>query len=193
MRQTPLVLAALAALSLASAALAQTPSATTKNETNQSNNAAQAAAGVGTNSTPGTLPKTDEDFLKETAQGSLYELALAKAAAEKAASPTIKQFAQTLIADHEKLNAGLMHLAQVKNVQLPTTMKPGDQVRLDKMRGLDGAQFDQAFKVEIARVNDEDKQTEAKELATTQDNDVKAFTGQMQAADTAHEQISKSL
>ena len=120
-------------------------------------------------------------------------MALATAAAEKASNPAVKQFAQTLIADHEKLNGGLMHLAQIKNVQLPTTMKPGDQVRLDKMKGLEGAQFDQAFKVEIARINDEDKQTEAKEVASTQDNDVKAFTGQMQAADTAHEQMSKSL
>ena len=189
MRKTPLLITL--SLCLAAPALAQSP--VQSNEAKQSDTAAQAAAGVGAHSTPGTLPKADEEFLKETAQGSIYELALARVAAEKGAKPEVKRFAQTLITDHEQLNTGLQHLAQIKNVQLPTTMKPGDQVRLDKMKGLDGAQFDQAFKAEMARINDEDKQTEAKELATTQDNDVKAFTGQMQAADTAHEQMSKSL
>lgn len=192
MRKTIIMLPALAVLYSASA-FAQSLPAAQADQKNQADTASQAAAGVGTHSTPGTLSPTDAKFLQDTAQGAAYELALAQMALQKASKPDVKQFAQTIVNDHEQLNTGLQHLAQVKGVQLPTGMSKDDQSRLDRMKSRSGSAFDHAFTTEMARINSHDKHDLDHEIGETHDNDVKAFAQQMQVADANHQKLSQHL
>ena len=168
---------------LTGAASAQSPAGARANETGAANTAAQVGQGVGEHSTPGSLSQTDQSFLKDSAQGANYELALANLAKQKASKPDIRLYAQTLVTDHDKL----------KGVQLPTGMSKDDQSKLDHMKSLSGSAFDHAFTTEEARINAQDKEVEEKEIGSTQDNDVKAFVQQMQVADANHQKMSQGL
>ena len=184
---------AVMALCMTGAAMAQSPAGARAHETGAANTAAQVGQGVGEHSTPGTLSQTDQAFLKDSAQGANYELALANLAKQKASKPDVRLYAQTLVTDHDKLNAGLTHLAQQKGVQLPSGMSKDNQSKLNHMKSLSGSAFDHAFTTEEARINAQDKEVEEREIGATQDNDVKAFVQQMQVADANHQKMSQGL
>ena len=189
MRLSPCLVPALGALLLATGAQAQS------NPAGQANSATHAATQTATESqhNGGTLSSTDKKFLSDVAQGAKYELALAKLAEQKATKPDIKHYAQTVINDHEQLNSSLHQLAQKKDVQLPTQMTQQQQTEVNRLKGLSGTAFDQAYQTETRRINSQDKAELQKEINSTQNSDVKTFAQQMQQADAKHQQMAQTL
>jgi len=130
----------------------------------------------GVNSVLGVSPST-QDFVKQAAMGDMLEIETGKLAQLKASDPMIKQFGNQLITDHQKTTDELKALAgsgKVK-VDLPTAMDSSHQGKLDKLKGLSGADFDKEF---------EDMQRSAHKDATSlferyakggENNDLKAF------------------
>jgi predicted outer membrane protein len=57
-------------------------------------------------------------FLRKAAKGSEKEVALAQLAQQRSSNPQVKQYAQMLVADHEKMNQQLEQLAQKKGVEI---------------------------------------------------------------------------
>jgi putative membrane protein len=130
----------------------------------------------GVNSVLGVSPST-QDFVTQAAMGDMLEIETGKLAQLKASDPMLKQFANQLITDHQKTTDELKALAasgKVK-VDLPTAMDRSHQGKLDKLKGLSGADFDKEF---------EDMQRSAHKDATSlferyakggENNDLKAF------------------
>ena len=133
-----------------------------------------------------TITKKDKKYLVSDAQGAMYELALAKAGADKATDPKVRQYAQMLVDDHDRFNAALIQLGQEEGVTLPTTMTAKDQARLTRVTALSGAAFDKAFVKEAVRINKQDAKESEKESAQTEDTKITQFIQQFVDVDKKH-------
>lgn len=100
---------------------------------------------TGVNSVLGIAPKT-EDFVAEAATSDMFEIESSKLALEKSDDAT-KAFAQQMITDHEKTTADLKGLVASRKVQvaLPTAMTSSQQDELNKLKGLQGADFTKEY------------------------------------------------
>jgi len=62
-------------------------------------------------------------FLTDAAKSGVKEVKIGKMALEKAQNPAVKQFAQTVVNDHSRVNQQLLQLATRKGVTLPTDVQ----------------------------------------------------------------------
>jgi putative membrane protein len=101
---------------------------------------------TGVNSTLGVAPKT-EDFVKQVAISDMFEIESSKLAQQKASGAPVKSFASQMQKDHAKTTTelkGLVSGGKVK-VPLPTAMDDSHKSKLDKLKGLNGADFDKQY------------------------------------------------
>jgi putative membrane protein len=100
---------------------------------------------TGVNSVLGITPAT-ADFVKEAASSDMFEIQSSQLAAERADAPT-KVFAAQMIADHQKTTAELKTMVSAGTVkaEIPTAMLPSHQSMIDKLKGLNGADFTKRY------------------------------------------------
>lgn len=79
------------------------------------------------------------------AEGGMAEVAFARLAADRAGRDEVRDFAQTMIEDHEKANARLQSLAEAAGIPLPDGLNADHQAMLDKLEALSGDDFDRAY------------------------------------------------
>ena len=145
-------------------------SSTTGSMSNTVGNAANSISNsVGSMTTP-----SPESFLSDTAEGGMTEVELGKMAQTKSKNPDIKKFGQMLVEDHSKANAEVKSLAAKKNINLPTGMG-SHQSTYDKLKGLNGDDFDKEFVEDMVDDHEKDVSTFQKESQNSSDPDVKAF------------------
>jgi putative membrane protein len=65
-----------------------------------------------------TLKHTDRNFIEKAAELGREEVEVSRIAAEKAANPDVKHFAQMMVDDHTQANQQLMSIASARNVKL---------------------------------------------------------------------------
>lgn len=118
--------------------------------------------------------KSDEQFITRAAQGGLMEVEVGKLAQEKGSSNEVKEYGKKLEQDHAKANEQLKHLAETKNVPMPTDMG-AEKAALDKLRALSGDQFDKAFLKMAVKDHKKDISAFQKESTDAMDSDVKEF------------------
>ncbi len=128
------------------------------------------------------LTSVDRTFLISDAQGSVSDLAHGEAGIERASTNELRQFAIQIVEDHSRLNTQLYQLAQKKGLSLPVVMEDKDRDELQTLVQKQGTDFDRAFLQAEVRINTQDVKDADKELAVTQDQDVRALV--MQYRDT---------
>ena len=116
---------------------------------------------------------TDRQFLIQDAQGSVSDYANGAAALNQGQSPAVRQFGIWLLQDHNRLNIGLLMLAQRKGVVLPLTISDADKTKLNTLTAKTGADFDRAFLQGAIQTNQQDISDAKKELAATTDPEVR--------------------
>jgi putative membrane protein len=89
--------------------------------------------------------KTDAEFITDAIIGSNSEIALGKLAKQMGSTKAVRNFGQTLIADHGKARKSALALAPKLGVQPSSELKPAAQQELDKLKALSGPAFDQEF------------------------------------------------
>jgi len=135
----------------------------------------------------------DHEFLIKDAQGGAYEIAIAALAQQRSSRDDVKAYAARIIADHAVYNQALQELARAKGIELPTTMTANDRVRLNTINSQARSTSDRSFIEEAIRVNAEDKQDAADEVARTADPDIKSFLQKFEAVDAEHERLALAL
>jgi putative membrane protein len=155
--------------------------------------AQSAAEKTGVNSLIGVAPKT-EDFVQEAATSDMFEIASSKLALERGDDPT-KAFAQQMVTDHQKTTdelKGLVTSGKVK-AQLPTAMTTSQQSMLDKLNGLQGADFNKQYHADQESVH-EDAVDLFKRYGDEGDNaDLKAWAATTRPALEHHLMMAKDL
>src|ERR1700709_2498211 len=101
---------------------------------------------TGVNSVLGVASKT-EDFVKEVAISDMFEIESSKLAQQKANAASVKTFAGQMVTDHTKTSTelkGLVSGGKVK-AEVPSALDSSHQSKLDKLKGLNGADFDKQY------------------------------------------------
>src|ERR1041385_8374956 len=79
-----------------------------------------------------TVPAPDRQFMIDAARDGIAEVELGRLAAQRAASPDVRAFAQRMATDHAAANQELMQLAQSKGMTLPQEMGPAHRAAMDR-------------------------------------------------------------
>ncbi len=87
----------------------------------------------------------EKAFMKKAADGGMTEVELGQIAAEKGGSDAVKDFGKDMVKDHGKINDNLKELAGKMNVTLPTSVSAKHKATIEKMSGMSGADFDNAY------------------------------------------------
>src|SRR5437764_7785436 len=106
------------------------------------------------------IDNADAAAMKQLAQANLNEIEGGKAAASKAQSPDVKQFAQKMVDDHTQMLNDLKSLAQQKGVSLPESASLKDMAQMKLMERSSGAEFDKKYMDEMVK----DHQKDAKDV-----------------------------
>jgi len=132
--------AAMLALPLLSAApaLAQTASPTTPLTPGATAPATAPAA-------PADLSAADKRFIQKAAVGGLAEVQVAQLAEQKTQNPTVRAFAEKMVADHTPNNEQLVKLAESKGITPPTELDAMHQKQMTKLQSLSGKRFDTTY------------------------------------------------
>jgi putative membrane protein len=122
-----------------------------------------------------SLSSSDLAFVQKVSQGGMFEVAASKVAVEKAQAQDVKDQANTEVHDHELVGQKLRSIASANGVDLPTPLNADFQKRVDRLSGLSGAAFDQAYLQERGKIHALDGAAFAQEAKTGQNADLRAF------------------
>ncbi|HLI86420.1 MAG TPA: DUF4142 domain-containing protein [Bryobacteraceae bacterium] len=90
------------------------------------------------------LTSADQTFLHKAAQVNMYEIELGKIA-ERSSNPAVRQFAQTMVTDHSKMQDQVKSVAMDQGVTLPTKVSSTQQATIDRLSKKSGAAFDKDY------------------------------------------------
>ncbi len=91
------------------------------------------------------VSRGDRDFVHDVAIANMAEIELGRLATERAASPEVKKFGQTMIDDHTKAGDEMKALASRHNIPMPTELDNKHIDLRDKLQKLNGADFDREY------------------------------------------------
>ncbi|MBB4936744.1 putative membrane protein [Streptosporangium album] len=91
------------------------------------------------------VPAQDVQYLIQTHQGNLAEIAAGKAAERKGKAKDVRSVGAVLAAGHTKLESRLKQIAQRLKVALPTQPTARQQAKAKELDALSGAAFDKAW------------------------------------------------
>jgi putative membrane protein len=84
-------------------------------------------------------------FVKKAAQDGMTEVEAAKVALEKSKDPSIRSFAERMVADHGKANAELAAIAKAKGIEVPKKLDAEHQAMVDALSAKSGGEFDREY------------------------------------------------
>jgi putative membrane protein len=96
---------------------------------------------------PSSMPSSQQDmmFAKAAGQGGNFEIKAGKLAQKQSSSTDVKAFGKMMVKDHTKLNEQMAPIATDLHMNPPTGLSDEDQAEYDKLKGLQGQQFDQEY------------------------------------------------
>ncbi len=139
------------------------------------------------------LSSADRDFAQKAASGGMAEIQAAQLAQQRASSPQVKQFASRMISDHTQANNELQQIAEQANIQLPSQPDTKDMASMQKLRGLNGQTFDQAYAQEEVRDHQQDIALFRKEATSGHDPALKAYAQKTLPILQQHLQLAQGL
>lgn len=110
---------------------------------------------AGVNALFGISPST-QDFVTQVVVSEMFEIELSKLAEQRGNEKT-KLFASQLLKDHKQTSAQLKALVRggAVKVSYPTALDSARQMQLDKLKTLDGPEFDKQFEAVQTALHEE--------------------------------------
>ncbi|WP_186191765.1 DUF4142 domain-containing protein [Burkholderia gladioli] len=101
----------------------------------------------------GATSDADRAFVAMVSQGGMFELEAGKVAARQGARQDIVDLGSTEAHDHQLVGAKLPAAAGAAGIEVDTQLNAAFTQRLDKLRGLSGTAFDDAFIAEMKTIH----------------------------------------
>jgi putative membrane protein len=135
----------------------------------------------------------DKKFLAMAAQSDQNEIALSKAAEDKATNPAVKAFAHKMVTEHTQMTESMKPFADQWGLTAPMGPDDDHQKELDKLNGLSGHDFDKEYIDQM--VTDHAKALDAftKEAKDTKDAKFRAAVIKGKTAVAAHKNMAYDL
>jgi putative membrane protein len=137
-------------------------------------------------------PEMDKAFVKKALEGNMAEVQMGQLALQKSNDDQVKQFAQRMVDDHGKMLDQLKPAAQAMGVKVPDGPSKGTMKNMDKMKGLSGDAFDQAYIKDMVKDHKKDSSEFKQEAQNTQNPQLKQLvTEASQTIDSHLQQIQQ--
>jgi putative membrane protein len=94
---------------------------------------------------PVALADSPREFLQNAQQGNNSEIMLGRLAADQARSPAVRDFANTLVSDHQQARNEVRDLGRRFGLQPGREIAPEAREERDRLAGLRGRAFDREF------------------------------------------------
>jgi Predicted outer membrane protein len=145
------------------------------------------------NDTSAMVNDEDSEFAVKAADAGLAEIELGKLALEKATDGRVKNFAERMVADHQKANDELMTIATKHNITLPPAVSEDHVDNQRKLRERSGRDFDREYM--DLMVSDHNKAVSMFEDAASDaaNADLKAFATKTLPILREHHEHAKAL
>lgn len=140
-----------------------------------------------------TVSPDDQTFAQKAASGGMAEVQTAQLAQQKASSPQVKEFASRMTQDHTQANSELQQIAQQAGITLPSQADQKQMATAQRLGGLNGTSFDQAYAQDEVRDHQEDVALFKKEASSGKDPALKAFAQKTLPILQQHLQMAQSL
>jgi putative membrane protein len=142
---------------------------------------------------PGGLGTADTVWMQQKAHGAIFDIEASKLAAQKAQSPKVRAFAQTVVDDDMHAGETLGNIARKNEVLLPEHPDQAQQKELDHLRSLNGAAFDAAYLKAMRTATQHDMGAEQAEAHTVRDRALLDFVKQQQKQDQKQAHMAVQL
>jgi putative membrane protein len=134
-----------------------------------------------------------ETVIKESAKMNMAVTKYADLAMEKAQSPELKQYAQTLKQDHQKAQQDLEKIAQKHNVTLPTSVDEKCKEELSRLEAVSDQQFDKEFAKGAVEGHAMAVAHLQQASSSAQDTDIRQYTQQMLSKVKEHQRKGREI
>lgn len=126
-------------------------------------------------STLAELNPAEQRFISQAVEASLYEVAAATLAIERAQNESTRKMAEKLLRDHKWANDKLLQVANGR-MAVPSSIPPDKQAMIDKLSQTTGEAFDQQF-IQVVGVQDHQQVVQLFEAAQKdiQNTELKLF------------------
>ncbi|HYE05480.1 MAG TPA: DUF4142 domain-containing protein [Planctomycetota bacterium] len=135
----------------------------------------------------------DQYFLVQAAIINESEIAASRLAAERAASPRVKQFAQHMITDHTAANNELKQLAKRKDVNLVERPDEAHVMTAAHLSELTGEQFDREYIAEMVADHAKAVSLFTSRARVATDPEIRAFAERMAPQLEEHLRMAQAL
>ncbi len=178
-----LALTAAGILAFATAASAQTATPPTEPSTPPTAAQAQKAEKIST-----------QDFVNTVANINMYEIQAAKAAQGQSKDDDIKNFAQLMLDDHNKMSDELQNKVQnIKGMQVPSEMTKDFKDKVQTLKSAKGHQFEQEYRKQMIQSHKEAINLFQTYAQTGDNNDLKNWARDSVATLQKHLNRAESL
>ena len=94
---------------------------------------------------PKNMSLRDKKFVEEAAAGGMLEVQASQMALQRATDPEVKQFAEQMVKDHEKVNQQLKTLVAPMKAPPPAELPMMMRTKLNSLSKEQGAKFDEEY------------------------------------------------
>ena len=131
-------------------------------------------------------------FVKKAAQAGMTEVEAGRVALAKSQDPSIRSFAERMVADHGKANSELASLASAKGIDAPKELDAEHKAMLAALSAKSGSEFDREYSQHMNM--DHDKAIALFESAAkSPDKDLSSFAKKTLPTLKQHRQLAEKL
>ncbi|AMJ67653.1 DUF4142 domain-containing protein [Hymenobacter sp. PAMC 26628] len=155
-------------------------------------NTTDTAATAGAPGAGAMPPMSDADFITKVDEGGHNEMGLSKVVLTKNPSPTVKAYANKMIADHTKAGAELTPIAKAHGVKLKGMMDAEHQTIREAMLKMSGPDLEKKYMDQMVTDHDKTVALFQSEIANGKQADTKAFASKTLPTIQQHDSMAKS-
>ena len=112
-------------------------------------------------------PGADQKFLERAMESDVAEIQMGRLALEKSTDEQVRHFATQMTDDHGKMLDEWKQAVATLNIPVPEEPSKNAMKTMEKMKGLSGDAFDQAYIKEMVRAHKEDDKAFKEEARST--------------------------
>ena len=121
------------------------------------------------------VQQQDQQFATKAAADNMAELELARVAQQRASGDEVKDYAATLLEDHQKAGEELKKISEEQKLTLPSELPPEAEKAKEELSALSGDAFDRAYVEQMITDHEKAVQLFEEEAAKGQNEALKQF------------------
>lgn len=180
--------AAVVALMTAAPAMAQQ-----NQQQGQSGQQQQAQQKQGQGQQQGQMSQQDAKFAKEAATGNMLEVRLGDLAQQQAERDEVKQFGERMAQDHGDAQDKLKEILQQANAEVPQELPQDKQQQVDRLKEMQGQEFDRAYMQLMVRDHEKDVQAYQQYSQNGQHDELKSYAEETLSTLEEHHQRAREI